>query len=106
MILNFVFLIYLRDQVFISNVFFIELIQKDQPNIVIFCVYRSPDSDVSRFNSVIEGILDAINAKKRMLVLIAGDYNLDLIKAVSDEPTNEFFSTMKFFFNILHSSYS
>jgi hypothetical protein len=74
-----------------SNVFesiFIELL--NVPNkTVIGCVYKPPDSDVSAFNMLIDTALSVINSQKCMCT-IAGDFNIDLLKAECHSPTTDF----------------
>ena len=69
---------------------FIEISQTKKANIIIGCIYRPPNTDVSSFNLVINNILHSIAAEKSKLVLLAGDYNLNLLKSSEHAPTNEF----------------
>jgi len=45
-------------------------------NILIGCVYKPPDSDVSSFTSEFDNMLTAIN-KRKQACYIAGDFNID-----------------------------
>ena len=62
---------------------FIELTQY---NIVIGCVYRPPNSDPVQFNSVFDSLLSRLNHCKNRCY-IAGDFNLNLLKYDTHEPT-------------------
>ena len=76
---------------------FVELIQKNNSNIIIGCVYRPPGTDMSMFNSTITDILQTIDLKKGKTVIIAGDFNIDLIKTDKHLPTSEFSDNMSTF---------
>ena len=73
---------------------FIEIPQKGKNNIFIGCIYRPPNTDISLFNSEIVLLLKTIDGEKKKLALIAGDYNLDLIKQEKHAPTAEFFNNL------------
>ena len=65
---------------------FIEIVQDNDTNIVIGCIYRPPSSDhlcVETFNSDFSEILKMIDHGNAKTVLLAGDYNLDLINTHS-----------------------
>jgi len=68
-------------------------------------VYRPPDTDVSLFNPEILVILDKIDRECSKLVLMLGDYNLDLLKSDSHAPTGEFVNNMLsyYFLPTMHS---
>ena len=61
-------------------------------NIVIGCVYRPPASDFTQFNSNISSLLGLLETgnSKSMTVIMAGDFNIDLIKTGSHGPSDEF----------------
>ena len=82
-----------RMSVFVECLF-IEIPQKGKLNILIGCVYRPPNTDVNLFNSEILTILKLIDSEKNKLVLLAGDYNLDLLKYDCHSPTAEFLNNM------------
>jgi exonuclease III len=52
-------------------------------NIVIICVYRTPDSDLDIFLRNLELILDHLQKKKKTIVVI-GDLNIDFLKTKID----------------------
>ena len=74
------------------NVFFVEIERKGNSSIIVGCIYRPPNTDVSLFNAEMSSILYKIRDSK--LIFIAGDFNLDLIKVGSHEPTDEFLNTV------------
>lgn len=65
-------------------------------NIVVGCIYRNPDSDISIFNDALHHTLEKINREHKICVLL-GDYNINLIK--SELPTSADF------LNVLSSTY-
>ena len=73
---------------------FIEIACANAPNIIVGSMYRPPGADVSDFNSEILDILTAVNVSKSKLIIIAGDYNLDLLKAESHVSTGEFLNLL------------
>ena len=56
---------------------------------IIGCVYKPPDSDVPAFTSLIDNVLPAVTSQK-YLCMIAGDFNIDLLKAECHSPTTDF----------------
>ena len=76
---------------------FIEIVRSDKKNIIIGSVYRPPSKDrncVDMFNSDFNNILMAIEKGKSKTVLIAGDYNLDLLKCNQHGPTDDFLKNL------------
>ncbi len=59
---------------------------------MIGCIYRPPNTDTSQFNSEIVSLLKIIDEDKNKIALVAGDYNLDLLKQDKHAPTAEFFN--------------
>jgi len=62
--------------------------------IIICCIYRPPGSDISLFNAKILDILHTIDGLRSSLCIFNGDYNLDLTKASSHAPTEEFLTNL------------
>ena len=90
-----VFLLYLvRNDVSIIKFLFVEIIQIRESNIIFGSVYRPPGTDVTVFNNELIKILNIVNAHKSKLAIIAGDYNLDLLKIEKHAPTDEFLNTL------------
>ena len=82
-----------RMTAFIESIF-IELPQVGLNNIVIGCVYRPPNSDVTLFNEEFGKILDNLTTGKEKLLFVAGDYNLDLLKFTNHQPTEVFLNNL------------
>jgi len=53
---------------------FVELQQESSSNIIVGCVYRPPNTDVSIFNIELLTILNKIEGKKSRPTIIAGDF--------------------------------
>ena len=68
-----------------------------ETNIIVGVVYRRPGSDISTFNDTLSDTLTIIKNEKKES-LHSGDYNLDLLKPDSHNPTNDFILT-----NFTHS---
>ncbi len=68
----------------------IEMLKK---NVIIGCVYRPPNSNLSQFNDELSCMLDKLTKSGRHVYLV-GDYNIDLLKADSHPSTVEFINTM------------
>lgn len=73
---------------------FIELAQNAKSSILIGCIYRPPNSDLTLYNSEIVSLLKTIDSEKHSFVLLAGDYNLDLLQYESHGPTGEFLNNL------------
>ena len=65
-------------------------------NVIIGCIYRPPDTDVSIFNDVLSSTVELISNKGKVCVLL-GDFNIDILKSESNL-SNEFL-------NIFYASY-
>ena len=68
----------------------IEMIGK---NIVIGCIYRPPNSNLSLFNDSIGDILDNLN-KQNKIVYLLGDFNIDLLKYEKHLLTTEYINSI------------
>ena len=73
------------EELFISSevleCLFVE-IEMSHKNIIIGCVYRPPNSNITDFNEKILDILQKINKLKRHAYIL-GDFNIDLLKSSS-----------------------
>ena len=58
---------------------FVEIIQPFSKNIIVGCVYRPPDTDLTMFYTEMAIILDVINVRNTKLAFVLGDFNVDLI---------------------------
>ena len=73
---------------------FVELQQKNSSSIICGCVYRPPNTDLSFFNLEFLTILGKINGKNPKRTIIAGDFNIDLLKSDEHAPTGEFLNNL------------
>jgi hypothetical protein len=73
---------------------FIEILQQSKPNVLVGCVYRPPNTDLDLFNSEILLLSSKTDSGKKKIVLLAGDFNLDLIKEGQHAPTAEFLNNL------------
>ena len=72
---------------------FIEIINSKKSNIVVGCVYKHPNMDVSDFNSLINQLLDKISKEQKQIFLL-GDFNINLLNYHEHQPTNEFLDSL------------
>ena len=72
---------------------FVEIQNAPNKNIIVGCLYRPPNSNVSTFNETIGDLLKLLNYKK-LPVYILGDFNIDLLKYNTHNPTSEFVNTI------------
>ena len=73
---------------------FVEIQQKNSSNIIVGCVYRPPNTDLSLFNQEFLSIRGKMNEKNPKLTIIAGDFNIDLLKSEVHAPTGEFLNNL------------
>ena len=73
---------------------FIEITQKGKPNVLIGSIYRPPNTDIVTYNSEFESILKIIDSNNKKMSILAGDYNLDLIKHDKHGPTADFLNNL------------
>ena len=73
---------------------FVEIQQKNSANIIVGCVYRPPNTDLSLFNLELLSILNKINGRNPKPTIIAGDFNIDLLKSEAHTPTGEFLNNL------------
>ena len=55
-----------------------------QKSIIVGNTYRSPSSNIDKFFERLETILNGLNRHKNKLILLTGDFNVDLIKHDTD----------------------
>jgi len=73
---------------------FIEIRVSGSQNIMIGSVYRPPNTDLVLFNAECVSILNSFDKRKNGIVLIAGDFNLNLPKHNQHGPTSEFLNNL------------
>ena len=70
---------------------FIEIVNKNKPNYIIASIYRHPSMELDIFNKeYLSPLLLKLERCKKKL-LLAGDFNIDLLKADSNSSTSDFF---------------
>ena len=62
-------------------------------NIIIGCIYRPPNYNLTQFSECVSSILKNVSKPNKHVYLL-GDYNIDLLKARSHQPTSEFIDNM------------
>ena len=72
---------------------FIKLYQTNGKDIMIGAVYRPPGSHLDEFNEDMDHMLSNLSSKNRKIIL-AGDFNVDLMKVDHHYPTSVFFNTL------------
>ena len=75
---------------------FIEVIFPNKKNMIIGCIYRHPSSNISIHDfskNIFEPVLDKIASKDKTCALM-GDFNIDLLKTVTNEESNAFFNNV------------
>ena len=92
---------YIKD--FIETIF-VEIFQKNSAGIIIGCIYRPPNSDVSLFNCEILSILNILNMNRKKISFIMGDFNLDLLHYDLHAPASDFVNNLisHFFLPTIH----
>jgi len=62
-------------------------------NVIVGCLYRPPKSSISDFNSYMRTVVSALSQEKKRIYL-AGDFNINLLKADQHLPSSEFVEQM------------
>lgn len=69
----------------------IEIEVEKSKNILISCIYRTPGSCIDQFNRKISELYEKHNDK---VILVCGDFNIDLLKCNDHTKTTEFINVM------------
>ena len=72
---------------------FAEIIIPKGKNIIIGCIYKHHTIDPANFGKLLEPTLIKVNKEKKP-VIIAGDFNIDLLKFRKDKNTNDYFDLL------------
>ena len=73
---------------------FIEILNENSKNIIIGCIYKHPNMEVSDFNEFhLEKILK-ITSKENKKVVLMGDFNIDILKYDIDTNASNFLDIM------------
>ena len=73
---------------------FIEIINSRKSNIIVGCVYKHPNMDVSEFNkNYLNTLLDKLSNKNKQVFLL-GYFNINLLNYNDHQPKNEFLDSL------------
>ena len=72
---------------------YIEIIRPNQSNVLIWTIYRPPNSNFGLFIDKMNEVLARL-AKEQKDCYIMGDFNIDLLKYQQHSNTNDFLNTM------------
>ena len=73
---------------------FIEIIQTDDKNIIVGCIYRHPSMSVNEFNNdYLTPLLDKASSENK-LIFLTGDFNVDLLKADTNKDFAEYLDNL------------
>lgn len=86
----------------IESIFIEITLSRSDKKIIIGCVYRPPDADIAHFNDSMTHTLELINKEGKMAYIL-GDYNIDLLKCVTNSLTLDFLNNLysNYFFPII-----
>ena len=77
-----------------SQVITVEIKIDGQRNILITCIYKPPDVNVNDFNQALDNYLSLL-AKENKISYLMSDFNIDLFKIKTHEPTEAFYNIMR-----------
>ena len=81
---------------------FVEIVNPKKTNIIIGCIYRHPNMDLSDFNeNYLSSLLEKISKEKKSVILL-GDFNIDLLKYGKHNATSDFLDTLSSDFFLPH----
>ena len=69
---------------------FIEIINTNNKNIVVGCVYRHPGMDTNEFNEHYLSILNENLLEKNKEIILMGDFNINLLRYKDDHNSTDF----------------
>ena len=73
----------------------IEIVNKNDRNIILTSMYRPPATDMQQFIQDTSELLKLINTKRnKKKIIVAGDFNVDLLKINDHVKTNDFLNTL------------
>ena len=67
--------------------------KKFKNTLLIINVYRSPSNNAQKFNSILDETLNKLRRHSKKLILMAGDFNVDLIKHDTDVNSQNLINT-------------
>ena len=73
----------------------IEILNDHSSNMIILSLYKPPDVDISLFDSILSKALKDLTGKNnRKKVIVTADWNIDLLKAATDNKVDRFVNNM------------
>ena len=73
---------------------FVEIINPKKSNIVIGCIYKHPNIDVTDFkNNYLSQIFEIVSKEQKQVFLL-GDFNINLLNYNDHQPTNDFLDSL------------
>ena len=79
---------------------FVEILSgQNEQNLIVGCVYKHPNLEVSDFNNYLHQLFEKISGEKKKIVLL-GDFNIDLLKLDLHDDTSTYFDIV-FSFGLL-----
>ena len=80
----------------LESVFVEILSEKNGQNLIVGCVYKHPNLDVSDFNNYLHRLLEKISGENKKIVLL-GDFNIDLLKLDLHDDSSMYFDIISSF---------
>lgn len=68
--------------------------QREHKKILVGCIYRPPGGNSNEFLLILEDILSNISTSAYESVILAGDFNYNLLNAITDIPCSDFLNIM------------
>ena len=73
---------------------FLEIINEGKRNEIFGCIYRHPSMDIDDFNkNFFKDFIEKLSSENKITYL-SGDFNIDLLKADTDEKISEFYNSL------------
>ena len=75
------------------EILWVEIKSFKSQNVLCYCAYRHPNTDVKKFNEYVDQTMHKIS-KENKLILLMGDFNINLLNYNSHNKTNDYVNTM------------
>ena len=73
---------------------FLEIINEGKKNEIFGCIYRHPSMDLEDFcKNFFKDFIEKLSSENKIIYL-SGDFNIDLLKADTDEKVSEFYNSL------------
>ena len=80
----------------LESVFIEVLSERSKENMIIGCIYKHPEMNISDFNKSLHSLLQKVSNEKKKLVLM-GDFNVDLLKIDIHDDSSSYFDLITSF---------